>query len=106
MGHNIDRNKIFIYFGTPSGGLPAVQKISSGGGSRNVLKFIIFFPDIRLALPIQVLHKSYMACFFGFYQQKKWKTNCSNKSNIFGDIATFLQQMLGKKLKINILSKK
>ena len=29
---NIDHNWKFIYFGTPSGGSPAVQKFSSGGG--------------------------------------------------------------------------
>ena len=47
-----------------------------------------------------------MTCFFGFCQQKRWKTNCSNKSNIFGDIATFLQQMLGKKIKNEYTFKK
>ena len=96
MGHNIDRNKRSIYFGTPSGGSPAVQKISSGG-EQNVLKFIVFFLYIRLALPIQVLHRSYMVCFFGFCQQKKWKRNCSNKSNIFEDTATFFTTNVGKK---------
>ena len=35
-----------------------------------------------------------------------WKTNCSNKSNIFGDIATFLQQMLENKLKKTTTMKK
>ena len=90
----------------PAGPRPSKKFRQGGGGVRNVLKFIVFFPYIRLALPIQVLHRSYMAWFFGFCQQKKWKTNCSNKSNIFGDTATFLQQMLEKKIKNKYTFKK
>ena len=33
QGNNIEQNWKFMYFTTPSGGYPAVQKISSGGGS-------------------------------------------------------------------------
>ena len=43
QGNNIEQNWKFMYFTTPSGGYPAVQKISSGGGGVAFREISLFF---------------------------------------------------------------
>jgi len=83
MRYNIDRKKKSIYFGTPSGGLPAVQKISWGGGGKNIFKFIAIFSYIPIAQRIRLIHCINTVHLTGFFPKIMWQTNCSNKIVIF-----------------------
>ena len=47
--NSIDRKKKCIYFGTPSGGYPAVQKISWGGIFHQILLFLSDFQKRKMA---------------------------------------------------------
>ena len=98
MRYNIDRKKKSIYFGTPSGGLPAAQKNLSGGG-RNIFKFIAFFSDILIALPIWGIRNSHIVCFKVVCSKIMWKTNCSNKIIIFLKYSNIYATNVGKKCK-------